>query len=271
MLQSSMGNFKLDVRFGDRNSLPYYVGTLDRALLARADVGSIMHAGKVVTLRDSNRGITPGITSDTAVPMPYYALSGMDINNYPDVQRNRGMPGYLNLPTDTAINAPAAAQTAEGIGGPGSPGWPGIPNTAAAYNGEAVAGGFGTIQMAPSLELSTTAFAFDSTDNAFYSLIGLTGIATTAAYAPGTALTALCYANVTPAVTSQVASVGLLIPVQNPTDVVVGRVAPAGVFVGPEGYLTLAFKPEFAAGTTINVLTAASTITGNVAPGVPVP
>lgn len=262
-----MGKFKLDVRYGDRNSLPYYVGTLDRALLARADVANIMHAGKVVTLR-TNRGLTPGETDEGQ--FPYYAWSGMDENNYPDVQRDRGMPGYLNLPTDTAINGPAAAQTAEGIGGPGSPGWPGIANTAAAYGGEAVAGGFGCIQMTPSLELATTGFAFDSSDNAYYSLIGLTGIATVAAYAPGTALTVLCYANATPAVTSQVGSVGLLIPVQAATDTVVGRVAPAGVFIGPEGYLTLAFKPEFAAGTTVNVLTAASTITGGVAAGAPI-
>ncbi len=235
VLQSSMGQFKLDVRQGDRNSLPYYNGALDTALLGRADVATIATAGKVYTIA-TNRALTAGITSQGVVP--YFGWSGLDVNNAPDSQRTRGMPGYLDKPADVG--------SYEGIGGPGAPGFPGIANRAIGAN---IAGGFATIQHIAAAELSTTAFALDQTDNAFRALIGLTGVVI-AAYAPGTALTCIATGQGGVA-TDQAPAVGLLCPVQAATDFIVGYVAPAGVYLGPEGYATLAFTPAFVPGTTV--------------------
>lgn len=252
VLQSSMGQFKLDVRYGDRNTLPYYNGVLDSGLLGRTGVATEATAGKVYTLA-TNGALTVGLTSQGQVP--YFGWSGLDANNYPDSLRNRGMPSYLDKPADSGDY--------EGIGGPGSYGWPGIPNRAITANG---AGSFATIQHIASAELSTTAFALDDSDNAFNALVGVTSVVI-GDYTPGTALTAIATGQ-GGAATDVAAAVGLLLPVQAATDYVVGYVAPAGVFMGPEGYATLAFTPAYVAGTTVVGL-ATNTLTSgaaNVAP-----
>jgi len=243
VLQSSMGQFKLDVRYGDRNTLPYYNGTLASTLLGRTSVATEATAGKVYTITTAG-DLTVGITDQGQVP--YFGWSGMDANNYPDVQRNRGMPGYLDKPADVG--------SYEGIGGPGSPGFPGIANRAIGSN---IAGGFATIQHIAAAELATTAFVMDTTDNSFNALVGTTGVGI-ADYTPGTALTA-CATGGGGASTDKSASVGLLLPVGtnggDTTDTVVGYVAPAGVYLGPEGYPVLAFTPAFVAGTTVSFVT----------------
>jgi hypothetical protein len=256
MLQSSMGKHKLDVRYGDRNTLPYYNGVLDTTILNNVNKGVIATAGKVMTLTTAKR-LTVGLSVQGAVP--YYSWSGLDANNYPDVDRVRGMPGYLDKP-------------AAGIGAPGSPGWAGIPT------GSVLAGGWATIQHIAAAELSSTAMLITPTTAAEWAFNGLVtppATITAADYAPGTPLTVLCYnETTTPTTTDELASVGLLVPVNAAggaaaTSVVVGYVAPAGVFLGPEGYLTVAFTPAFVAGTTVPVLNAGALANG--AAGVVIP
>lgn len=248
VLQSSMGKFKLDVRYGDRNALPYYNGALASDLLGRTGIATEATAGKVYT-RQTNGALTVGLTDEGTVP--YFGVSGMDANNYPDTQRDRGMPAYLNLPTD-------------GIGAPGSPGWPNIALRAVTDN---PAGGFATIQHFAAAELSTTAFVLDDDNDdsayAFKGLIGSVNAVTSASYTPGTALTALATGAGGVAAASG-NSVGLLCPVQAATDVIVGYVT-APIFTGPEGYYTLAFSPTYVAGTTVAALTAANTLTDGAA------
>jgi len=238
VLQSSMGQFKLDVRYGDRNTLPYYNGALDSGLIGRVNVADEATAGKVYTIA-TNGSLTVGITNQGQVP--YYGWSGLDVNNAPDVQRDRGMPGFLDKPADETVDG----DSIEGIGGPGSPGWPGIANRGI---GDNVAGGFATIQHIAAAELSTTAFAMDNTQNSFNAGVGTTGVAI-GDYTPGTLLTAVATGSGATS-TDTPAAVGLLVPQQAATDTVVGIVSPAAVFMGPEGFLTLAFTPTFTAGTT---------------------
>lgn len=220
-LQSSMGRWKLDVRYGDRNTLPYYNGILNVALLTDTDIVSAITAGRVMSLT-SGKLLVPGLVATTGAtggPIPYYAWSGLDVNNYPDVKRDRGMPGYYDKPTG-------------GVGAPGSPGFYGIPVSAG------LVGGFATIQHTAAAELSTT--AYDQTAGAVY--------------APGTALTAVAAtATGVGGVTGHEGKTvrGLLRPVEAATDVIIGYVAPAATFVGPEGYNTLAFTPTYVAGTTV--------------------
>lgn len=242
VLQSSMGQFKLDVRYGDRNTLPYYNGALDSALLGRANVDDEATAGKVYTIA-TNGSLTVGLTDEGQVP--YFGWSGLDENNAPDTQRDRGMPGFLDKPADETVDG----DSIEGLGGPHSPGWPGIANRGI---GDNIAGGFATIQHIAAAELSTTAFALDNTQNSFNTQVGTTGVAI-GDYTPGTQLTAIATGSGGTA-TDTPAGVGLLAPVQASTDVVVGLVAPAAVFMGPEGFLTLAFTPTFIAGTTVSRL-----------------
>lgn len=259
VLQSSMGRFKLDVRYGDRNTLPYYNGALDSALLGRVDIGREATAGKVYTIA-ANGALTVGITDEGIIP--YFGWSGMDENNYPDVRRDRGMPGYLDKPADVdLVDAPAA--TVDGIGGPGSPGWPGIANRGI---GDNIAGGFATIQHFAAAELSTTAFLADRQQNSLNNWVGATGV-NVGDYAPGTPLTAVATGSAGDA-TDTTAAVGALVPAAAGTDVVVGYVSPAGVFLGPEGYLTLAFNPAFVAGTTVVRLEGGAIVSGarNVGP-----
>lgn len=212
VLQTSMGQNKLDVRFGDRNTLPYYVGILDSALLSDDDIVAAITAGRVMSLTTGTK-LVPGILATAAAGggnYPYYAWSGLDKNNSPDVERTRGMHGYLDKPTG-------------GVGGPQSPGFFGIPTSSD------LVGPFGTIQMDNSLELSST--AFDTSAGATYN--------------PGDPLTAVA------ADSAEKANRGLLRPVELATDVIVGRVAPAARFTGPEGFDHLAFRPDFVAGTTV--------------------
>lgn len=246
VLQSSMGANKLDVRYGDRNTLPYYNGVLDIALLNRSDVATIATAGKVMTLTTARR-LTDGVTDQGQIP--YYSWSGLDENNYPDVRRDRGMPGYLDKPEDVTQDGVSY----EGIGAPGSPQWPGIPNSA---EDDPIAGGWATIQHVAAAELSSTAFITDTT---------ALGGGIQVSYAPGTALTACAFQNgAGPTATDDVSSVGQICPVQAATDVVIGYVAPAGVLLGPEGYPHIAFTPAYIAGTTAVVYNAgANTLTSD--------
>lgn len=256
MLQSSMGSHKLDVRYGDRNTLPYYNGVLDTAVLNRTDKATVATAGKGMSLTTAGR-LTPGLSSQGTIP--YFSWSGLDTNNYPDVQRDRGMPGYLDKPS-------------EGIGGPGSPGWPGIPTGAIS---DPVAGGWATIQHIASAELSTTAMLVTpatAAEWAFNGLVTPPAALTAADYTPGTPLTLLSANETgTATATDEPASVGLLVPVTGDgaaaTSYIVGYVAAAGLFTGPEGYLTLAFTPAYVAGTTVPVLNGGAIVDG--APGAP--
>ena len=83
-IPTSMGIHKLEVSKGDRNSLVDWTATLDQT-----DPVNVADscAGRVMTLNSSGNFV-PGVTVGA---MPYYAWSGTDINNYPDVERDRGM------------------------------------------------------------------------------------------------------------------------------------------------------------------------------------
>lgn len=223
VIQSSMGSHKLDVRYGDRNTLPYYNGILLSTLLTDAAVLSAICAGRAYSVTNG-KFLVPGILATVGAaggPQPYFGVSGLDSNNYPDSSRTAGMPGYYDKP-------------AAGIGAPGSPGWPGIPVSAG------LVGGFATIQHIAAAELSTTEFDTSTTPASIY--------------LPGTALTAVsASATGTGGVSglTNKSARGLLRTRENTTDVIVGYVAPAGYFIGPEGYATLAFTPAYVAGTTV--------------------
>lgn len=262
VLQSSMGRFKLDVRYGDRNTLPYYNGALDSALLGRVNVANEVTAGKVYTIA-TNGSLTVGLTNQGTVP--YFGWSGLDENNYPDVRRDRGMPGFLDKPEDTTVvdeNPAGLDFDVEGIGGPGSPGWPGIANRAIGAN---VAGGFATIQHIAAAELSSTAFLLDHSRNSLNAWVGDTGVVA-ANYTPGVKLTAVATGS-GGVDTDTPTAVGALCPA-TPDDVVVGIVAPAGLFLGPEGYLTLAFTPTYMPNQQVIRLEAGALVSGaiNVGP-----
>ena len=213
-IQSSMGRYKLDVRYGDRNTLPYFNGILNCALLTDADVVAAITAGRAFSLTTGQK-LVPGIVAVAGAnggPIPLFSWSGLDINNYPDSSRERGMPGYYDLPAG------------------GSPFY-GIPTSAG------IVGGFACIQHIAAAELSTTQFDTSAGTS----------------YVPGQALTAVAAtATGTGGVTGTLNKTvrGILRPVELATDVIVGYVAPAAKFVGPEGYDTLAFTPAFVPGTT---------------------
>jgi len=214
VLQSSMGRYKLDIRYGDRNTIPYYNGILDGALLTDADVVDAITAGRAFSLTTAQK-LVPGILAAAGAGggnQPFFSWSGLDINNYPDSARDRGMPGYFGKP-------------AGGAGGPGAPGWGGIP-----VSSELV-GPFATIQWQMAGELSTSVGGFDQSAGAVYAV--------------GAPLTAVA------ADSAEKANRGLIRPVELATDTVIGYVAPAGVFTGAEGYKTLAFVPHFTQGTTV--------------------
>jgi hypothetical protein len=218
-IQSSMGAHKLDVRYGNWSSLPFYNGILSYAYISDAAVvalgaGNCITAGKVYSLTTGGL-LTPGILATAGAnggTMPLFGLSGLDANNYPDVQRDRGMPSFGNKPN------PAPG----GNGGTGFP-FHGVPLSTGPV------GSFATIRHNMAGELSTTEF-----DTAAAYVVGepLTAVAATA---PGAA-TVLS---------------GKLRPLNAATDTIVGYVAPAGKFTGPEGYSVLAFIPAFVQGTTV--------------------
>lgn len=246
MIPSSMGMHKLDVRYGDRNSLPYYNGVLDLAIISNAASAAIARAGKVMSMVAAGR-LTVGLSDEGQIP--FYSWSGLDENNFPDVRRDRGMPGYLSRPAD-------------GIGSPNTLGigardvsWPGIPLSGAA---DPVAGGWATIRHIAAAELSSTEMVVDE---------AALGADLEVAYAPGVLLTACVFENAG-APTDDLGSIGLLCPVQDPADVVVGIVAPAGIFQGAEGYATLAFTPTWQTGANGVVYdAAANTLTSAVLDG----
>ena len=62
------------------------------------------------------------------------------------------------------------------------------------------------------------------------------------AYVPGQRLTCVRAAAV---------NAGMIRPIAATTDLVVGIVAPAGLYTSPDGYPTLAFYPAFIPGTTV--------------------
>jgi hypothetical protein len=218
MIQSSMGAHQLDVRYGDRNTLPYYNGILNSALLSDADVVAAICAGTVMSLTTGGL-LVPGILATAAADggvQPFYAWSGLDANNYPDVRRTAGMPGFLDKPVPAPGGYPA-----------GTNGFPfhGVPLSAG------LVGGFATIAHTFAGELSTTEFN------------------TAVAYPVGAALTCVAAdAAATPAIKQ---TRGKLMPVAAATDTIVGYVAPAGKFLNPQGYSVLAFYPAFVKGTTV--------------------
>lgn len=79
-----MGAHKLEVLKGDRNSIVDETGIL----AATANANGAVVAGRVMT-HDGSGNLVPGLALSK---MPFFAWSGLDANNYPDVQRDRGMP-----------------------------------------------------------------------------------------------------------------------------------------------------------------------------------
>jgi hypothetical protein len=207
-----MGAHLLDVRYGDRYTIPYYNGILASGILADATWKSACTAGSVYSLTTGGF-LVPGLdTSESANggTMPFYGLSGLDSNNYPDSERSRGMPGYGMVPAtgDTVPNY------SYGV-------W-GIPSNA----GNAVQGAFATIRHNAAVELATT--EFDTT-------------AAGSAYVPGQALTVVKVNTGTAN-----ANHGKLRPLKTAaTDIIVGYVAPAKQYTAPSGYTTLAFTPAW--------------------------
>jgi hypothetical protein len=214
MIQSSMGAHKLDVRYGDRNTLPYYNGILNSALLSDADVVAAICAGAVYSINTSGL-LVPGVLAAAGAnggTQPFYGWSGLDANNYPDVKRTAGMPGFLDKPQPAPGGYPS-----------GTNGFPfhGVPTSAG------LVGAFATIAHTFAGELSSTEFN------------------TGASYTVGAPLTCVAADSVNKTLR------GKLRPVAAATDTIVGYVAPAGKFLSPEGYNTLAFYPAFVLGTTV--------------------
>jgi len=184
-IQTSMGANKLEIRKGDRNSVIDYTGILA--------AGVSIPAGFVCSLNGSGL-LIPGVTDGAAVFLPFFAWSGTDVNNAPDVVRVGALNGGVPQVRDSVA--------ALGVGGIAMP-----------YAGAAR---FGTISCFAAVELATTGFN------------------EAVAYAPGQLLTC---------VRAGVANAGKIMPIAAITDLVVGVVAPAGLYTGPDGYPTLAFYP----------------------------
>lgn len=189
-IPTSMGANKLEIRKGDRNSVIDYTGVLA--------AGVSIPAGIVCSINGSGL-LVPGIVIGGSL-LPFFAWSGTDGNNYPDVTRVGALSGALNAQTRDSV-------AALGVGGIAMP-----------YAGAAR---FGTISAFAAVELSTTGFK------------------STVGYAPGDLLTCVGGA------AAVVANRGIIKPVTASTDVVVGVVAPAGLYTSPDGYATLAFYPCF--------------------------
>jgi hypothetical protein len=79
-----MGAHKLEVLKGDRNSIVDETGILD----SHANDNLAVVAGRVMT-HTAGGLLTPGLAT---AKLPFYAWSGLDLNNSPDVDRTRGMP-----------------------------------------------------------------------------------------------------------------------------------------------------------------------------------
>jgi hypothetical protein len=96
-----MGAHKLEVLKGDRNSIVDHTGILDSDPLAVAAAV----AGRVMSITSGGK-LEPGLDVGRT---PLYAWSGTDLNNYPDVTRDRGMP-YAGEPRFGCISWKAAAE-----------------------------------------------------------------------------------------------------------------------------------------------------------------
>jgi len=99
-ITSSMGTHKLYTRKGDRTNWVDYSGTLDATAYSAA-VNVV--AGRVFSLTSGGK-LEPGLP---VAKTPFFALSGLDANNYPDVKRDRGMPraGAVQFATISAFAA----------------------------------------------------------------------------------------------------------------------------------------------------------------------
>jgi hypothetical protein len=113
-----MGTHKLYIRKGDRTSWVDYTGTLDSA----ANANGAVIAGRVMTLTAGLK-LTPGLA---LAKVPYFALSGLDASNFPDVARTKGMPrsGAVQFATVSAFAAVELVSTAFVSGDTFTPGLP---------------------------------------------------------------------------------------------------------------------------------------------------
>jgi hypothetical protein len=281
-----MGANLLDVRYGDRNTLPYYNGIVDPTVVANPSAVAAVKAGTVMSLT-SGGFLTPGVSVGS---IPFFAVSGYDLNNYPDVQRDAGMPTNADLPNNFVVASLTlvGAGTGYAIGdlvqvnvvGTASPvtirvltlATTAIATFTLVTGGSFVTAPTGTAVATTALTGGGSGATFTVATSAAYSgrdplialptLSGATGatfatirhnaaveLATTNfsvryAYTPGTALTAVSAAGT-------IGVRGMIRPQNAATDLIVGYVAPAGRYVAPSGYPTLAFTPAFVAGTTV--------------------
>lgn len=114
---TSMGAHKLEVLKGSRNDIVDYTGVLDTTA---ASVAAAI-AGRVMSLTAGGL-----LVSGLAVAkIPYFAWSGTDSNNAPDVTRDRGMPysGQVRFGTISAFAA-VELSTTEFVAGTYTPGDP---------------------------------------------------------------------------------------------------------------------------------------------------
>ncbi len=301
-IQSSMGAHKLDVRYGDRNTIPYYNGILNPALFADALAFAAITAGSVYSLTTAGF-LVPGLVnastpSTVGGVIPYFGWSGLDVNNYPDSLRTRGMPNFGNTPnpapggiafipatTQVVLNAGGTAVLSVTVTNGGlnyisaptvaftAPASGTITATATVVNGVVTAITIGTntavytagtvvvatltggsnlssgpfpFQGVPVNNTGIPAGPFATIQHKMAGELSTTEFNTAAAYAPGAALTAVrAYA-----AGSGTGLSGKLRPVAAGTDIIVGYVAPAGSFMGVEGYPVLAFTPAFVPGST---------------------
>lgn len=92
-IPSSMGSHLLGILKGKRDDLVDYTGIL----AATANANGAVVAGRVMTL-NSSQLLIPGLALGK---LPFYAWSGLDANNAPDVLRTRGMPYSGAVPFGT--------------------------------------------------------------------------------------------------------------------------------------------------------------------------
>ena len=215
-IETSMGANDLQIRRGDFVRAPWINDILNPAIMANANWRAAVRKGRVMSQTTAGF-LTPGILAAPGTgggPQPSFAWSGLDPNNYPDTQRTR----YNGNARDRGM--PGYLDLAQNPWS--APGFNGIPTQSTE-----VMGGFATIGYNLAGELASTAFVGSYT------------------YTPGAALTAV---SATAVVESDR---GLIRTVAATTDVIIGYVAPAGRFTGPNGYDLLAFTPAYVPGTTV--------------------
>lgn len=165
---------------------------------------------------DINAGMVCSINTATNRIRPGLAVAD-DLNQCPlFAWSGTDANNYPDVRREGTLSGPLGDQTRSNPSGGGGYAMP--------YAGEAR---FGTIAWRAAVELSTTEF-----NNAV-------------AYTVGQPLTCVAAGN---------ANAGVLRPLENATDIIVARVAPAGRYMGPDGYATLAIYPvleNIAAGLTL--------------------